>query len=134
MNRPASTLAGPAALLAVALAAGCSPPPPISPQERADQQTQAACRERADEIYAQQNRGAIYGRQDDQLAPFSSAYNPGITTRGLGERYGRDTMIADCVRDRQGQTPGQARTLDRGAGPTMEPTARTGAGPALQQP
>jgi hypothetical protein len=124
MNRPASTLAGSAGLIAMALATACSPPPPISPQDRADQQAQAACRERADEIYAQQNRGAIYAQQDDRSSPFSSSYSPGVTTRGLGERYGRDTMISDCVRN------AAARTPDRGGGPTMEPTASTGGGPA----
>jgi hypothetical protein len=123
MNRPRSNLAGSAALLAIALAAACSPPPPISPQDRADRQTQAACRERADQVYAQQNRGAIYAQQDDRLSPFSGSYSPGVTSRGLGERYGRDMMISDCVRNAQGQTP------DRGAGPTMEPTAHSSGGP-----
>ncbi len=124
MNRPASTLTGAAALLTMALATACSPPPPISPQDRADQQTQAACRQRADEIYTQQNRGAIYATQDDRFTPFSGSYSPGVTTRGLGERYGRDTMISDCVRN------AQAQTQDRGAGPAMEPTAHSNGGPA----
>ena len=123
MNRSASTLSSSAALLAVALAAACSPPPPISPQDRADRQARAACRERADAIYAQQNRGTIYGRQDERLTPFSSSYTPGVTTRGLGDQYGLDTMVADCLRNAQAQTP------DQSAGPTMQPTARSTGGP-----
>ena len=93
--------------------ARCSPPP--TPQARADQQTLAACRQRADQIYAEQNRGAGYDT-DYRSSPFSSSYTPGITTRGLGERYSRDTMIADCVRN-------AGSDVDRSAGPTMEPTA-----------
>src|SRR5437764_549974 len=94
--------------------AACSPPPPSTPQVRADQQTLSACRQRADQTYAAQNRGAGYDT-DYRSSPFSTSYAPGITTRGLGERYSRDTMIADCVRS-------TGADVDRGAGPTMEPT------------
>ena len=123
MSRPVSATARYVAALALALVAACSPPPPISPQDRADQQARAACRARADAVYAQRNRGSIYGRQDDRLTPFSTSYNPGITTTGLGDRFDIDQMIANCVSAAQAQTP------DQGAGPTMEPVARSAPAP-----
>lgn len=120
-------LAGPAVLLALAALAAlaaCSPPPPISPQDRADQQAQAACRQRADEIFAQQNRGTIFASSDDRLTPFSGSYNPGITTRGLGERFGRDTAIAECVRNAR-----EGAAQNSSTGPAMQPTAQPASGP-----
>jgi hypothetical protein len=101
----------------------CTPPPPPTPQGRADQQAQAACRQRADQVYAEQNRGAAY-EADNRLSPFSSSYVPGVTTRGLGDRYSRDTMIADCVRNASRQP------ADRSAGPAMEPVGTSGPGMA----
>jgi hypothetical protein len=117
MTRPWRTLARSLPALAALGLATCSPAPAPTPQARADRQAQVACRQRADQIYAEQNRGAAY-EADQRFSPFSSSYVPGITSRGLGERYGIDTMIADCVRN----TGNQA--VDRGAGPSMEPVAR----------
>jgi type II secretory pathway pseudopilin PulG len=114
MKRLPRALPGSLALLALVAAGACSPPPPPTPQARANQQTMAACRQRADQVYAEQNRGAGY-ESDNRASPFSSSYVPGITTRGLGERYSRDTMISDCVRN-------AGSDVDRGAGPVMEPT------------
>lgn len=91
-------LRGGPAILALVAANACISAPPPSAQARADQQTLAACRQRADEVFAEQNRGAVYD-SDNRLSPFSSSYVPGITTRGLGERYSRDTMIDNCVRN-----------------------------------
>jgi hypothetical protein len=116
MTRLWRTLACCLPVLTALVLAGCTPPPPPTPQARADQQAQAACRQRADQVYAEQNRGAAY-ESDNRFSPFSSSYTPGVTTRGLGERYAMDTMIADCMRNTA------RRPTDRSAGPTMEPTA-----------
>ena len=115
MKPPPCALPGWLAFLSILTVCACSPPPPPTPQARADQQTLAACRQRADQVYAEQNRGAGY-EADNRASPFSSSYVPGITTRGLGERYSRDTMISNCVRNANSD-------VDRGAGPAMEPTA-----------
>src|SRR5689334_9483510 len=101
------------------LLTGCHSAPPTA-QERAEQKTLAACRERADQVYAEQNRGAVY-TQDNSLSPFSSSYVSGITSRGLGERYGRDVMISDCVRNAGAAPAGGSAAVDRSAGPTMQP-------------
>ena len=106
------------ALAILALTAGaCTPAPPPSAQSRADQQTVAACRQRADEVFAEQNRGALYD-PDYRFSPFSSSYVPGITTRGLGERYSRDTMIDNCVRNAGTTSPNQSNAT------TARPVAR----------
>jgi hypothetical protein len=105
--------------LAVGLAtiAGCTPPPPPTADQRTQRATAEACRRRADEIYSRQNRGAIYIEPDQRSSPFSGDYVSGVTSRGLPARYGYDRMITDCVRE-------SGQTLDRGAGPAMEPTPR----------
>ena len=97
----------------------CTAPPPPTPQARADQQARAACRQRADQVYAQQDRAAPY-QADNRFSPFSSTYVPGVTSRGLGERYAMDTLIANCVRS-TGRQP-----AEQNAGPSMEPVGSAG--------
>jgi hypothetical protein len=87
-----ATLAG-----AIALSA-CSAPPPSS-QSRANAETVAACRQRAEDVYNQQNRGDIYSPASSVNTPFSSNYVPGITDRGLSQLYAHDKMVSDCVRN-----------------------------------
>ena len=72
-----------AVLLSLAAVAACHSTPPTA-QQRADQKTLAACRQRADQAFEEQNCGALY-RENNSLSPFSTSYVPGITTRGLGE-------------------------------------------------
>jgi len=61
----------------------------------------AACRHRADMVYEQQNRGAVYrtdiyaGSQRD--APFAGTGSAGNPSTGLSDRYARDTMVDDCL-------------------------------------
>ncbi|MBO0709857.1 MAG: hypothetical protein J2P47_01110 [Acetobacteraceae bacterium] len=90
MNRLPATL-----WLATTLLVGCNPPPP-SPESRASQATLAACRQRADQVFRTQNRGAVYTQ--DSLATQSGLFNPGITNRGLSDRFSWDSQVRDCVR------------------------------------
>lgn len=64
-----------------------------------DAATRAACTQHAEDVYNQRNRGEIYTPQSSVNTPFSANYNPGVTTRGLSDRYARDSMIRDCVRN-----------------------------------
>ena len=61
-----------------------------------DPQVTSDCRARADAVYEKQNRADL-SRRDQRDSPFSASYNSGITTRGLGARFERDRMVADCV-------------------------------------
>ncbi|MDR3529918.1 MAG: hypothetical protein P4L90_05105 [Rhodopila sp.] len=82
---------------AVALSA-CGRPPP-SGQAQADAATRAACQQRAEEVYNQQNRGEIYSPAPAVNSPFSSNYVPGISNRGLSELFAHDRMVSDCIRN-----------------------------------
>ena len=105
--------------IALAIASACTPRPPPTAEARAQQQALGACRQRADQIFEQRNRGAFYIDTDQRYSPFSGDYVSGNTARGLPERYGRDQLVTECVRS--SGTP-----VDRGAGPTMEPTGELG--------
>jgi hypothetical protein len=72
---------------------------PQTSQARADAETVAACRQRADEVYNQQNRGDIYSPASSENEPFSANYTPGDTTRGLSTLYAHDKLVSDCVRN-----------------------------------
>ena len=84
-----------------------------TPRPMADAATIAACRERADQVYEQQNRADL-SRRDDRDTPFASSYTSGITTRGLGARFERGQRIAEC-------TGGLASGAGSSAGDTMTP-------------
>ena len=73
-----------------------SPSAPGPAASAATPQVASDCRARADAVYDRQNRGDL-SRRDNRDSPFSSSYNSGITTRGLGARFERDKMVADCV-------------------------------------
>jgi hypothetical protein len=86
------------ALSATLLLAGCGAP---TPQSRASAAQQAACRQRADEVYTQRNRDAKYiadayvsGTRD---TPFSASGATGDTSSGLAGQYSRDTIYSDCI-------------------------------------
>jgi hypothetical protein len=76
----------------------CAPPPPPTGQTRADAATLNACRERADAAYDRTHRDSIYSI-NNRDSPFSANYTPGLVDRGLPQRYGRDSMVRDCVRN-----------------------------------
>jgi hypothetical protein len=84
-------------LLTLALAQ-CAPPPPPVGQARADAATLAACREHADAVYNRTHRDTIY-TISSRDTPFSSNYVPGVTDRGLAQRFDHESMVRDCVRN-----------------------------------
>ena len=69
-----------------------------SSSSRTDAATQAACRQRAEQIDTQRNRADIYRPQAEVNTPFSAAYAPGVSDRGLSDIFVHDKLIADCVR------------------------------------
>ena len=101
MNRPRLPT-GPAAALAaligmVALSA-CDRPAPTG-QARADAETRAACENRAEQAYEQQNRAEIYGPQSQVNTPYSANYVSGDSTRGLSDLFVHGRMISNCIRN-----------------------------------
>jgi len=105
------------AVLLAALVAGCS----AAPRSRADAAATAACRAEVDRVYAIQNRAEL-SQRDQRDTPFASSYNSGITSRGLGARFGRDNQVSSCVSATTAGAP--ATAIDVGTGPTFSPTAR----------
>jgi hypothetical protein len=95
---------GSAVLAALALAAltACSTSfGTTASHEGVSAKAMAACRHRADQVYDQQNRGAVY-RTDSYAgsvrdAPFGGAGPAGNPSSGLSDRYARDTMVDDCL-------------------------------------
>ena len=69
------------------------------PQAEADAATRAACQQRAEQVYDQQNRAEIYGPQSQINTPYSANYAPGGTSRGLSELFVHERMVSDCVRN-----------------------------------
>jgi hypothetical protein len=98
MSRVIPVIGPAASLLALLALAGCAPP---TPQSHANAAQQAACRQRADEVFQIQNRGANYtadayvsGTRD---TPFSASGAAGDTSSGLPGRYNRETIYSDCI-------------------------------------
>lgn len=85
-------------LLGAIALSGCDGAPP-SGQARADAATQAACRQRAEQAYEQQNRGQIYSPQSQVNMPYSANYVPDVPNRGLSDVFAHDRMVSDCVRN-----------------------------------
>lgn len=86
-----------------------------------------SCRAEVDRVYAAQNRVDLSTR-DQRDSPFAASYLPGVTTQGLGARYGRDNMMGDCL-DNVGNghsstLSGAPATTGSDPGPTFSPVAR----------
>lgn len=118
-----------AALLAVsgALAACQAPPPRFSGgggggAGQGDAAAAASCRQQAEDVYNAQNRSARI-QVDTRDTPFSGAYTPNMTSRGLSDRYAMDAMIGDCMRN----------ASRREAGPDLSATPAS-AQPGAQAP
>jgi len=100
------------------VAAGCQ----SAPRSRADAATTAACRAQADRVYAAQNRVEL-SQRDQRDTPFASNYVSGITSRGLGARFGLDNQISSCISNSTAPGKGGSST-NIGTGPTFSPAAR----------
>jgi hypothetical protein len=112
MTRPPIRTAWGAGALAIvllgALQGGCARP--AAPTQQASAAQKAACRQRADEVYAKQNRAELYESDTYQSStrdsPFATTGLPGITTRGLGGQYERDNLVSDCLNGVPGNVGG----------------------------
>ncbi len=113
MSRPTSRVL-PLMILPLLALSQCAPPPPPVGQARADAETLAACRQHADDVYNRQNRNQIYTITNPNV-PYSTSYAPGVTDRGLADRYAHENMVNDCVRNTGTET-------DRAATYQPEPT------------
>lgn len=103
-------------LLAPLLLGGCGLP---RQQSSADRAISLACRQQVDRAYAVQNRRDLSYR-DQRDTPFANSYNAGVTSAGLGQRFGRDNDVQSCVsQNRPGASAGEP-----GIGPTFSPAAR----------
>jgi hypothetical protein len=98
MNCPHRVAMGFACLIGVAALSACDRPS-VSGQAQADADTRAACRQRAEEAYNQQNRGAIFSPPTSVNTPYSSNYVPDVTDRGLSDLFTHDRLVSDCVRN-----------------------------------
>lgn len=78
---------------------GCADQPPLSGQAQADAETRAACRQRAEAVYDQQNRGQIYSPSSQVNTPYSANYLPDQTDRGLSQIFVHDKIVSDCLRN-----------------------------------
>ena len=87
------------AMLSMLALSACGEGKPQTGQAQADASTRAACRQRAEEVYSQQNRGDIYSPASQVNSPFSGNYLSGISDRGLSQLFVQDKMISDCVRN-----------------------------------
>jgi hypothetical protein len=72
-----------------------------NPPSRASLAARSACRARADEVFQQQNRGAIY-REDNFVSglrdtPFGSAGLGSALPNGLSDQFGRDRTMQACL-------------------------------------
>ena len=113
-------------VLAAALAvAGCSldfggpSPAALLPSPTRAEQTQLAdvnaCRARADQVFTRQNRDAVYRvdtyNTDTRDAPFGTSGLKGVTSAGLSQQFGRDTMVENCLRGSGAAAPTTSRDL-----------------------
>jgi hypothetical protein len=85
-------------LLGAVALSGCKGPP-TGGQAQADAQTRAACRQRAEQAYDQQNRAEIYSPLSPVNTPYSANYVPDSSDRGLSDLFAHDRMINDCIRN-----------------------------------
>lgn len=116
-------LGGVLALALPLLATACARPGATAARFRGDPQVAAACRARADEVYARQNRAEL-SRRDERDTPFSSSRVSGITSAGLGDLYARDRMVASCIAT-SGGSSSDASTGSAFSGPNAGPASST---------
>jgi hypothetical protein len=113
------------ALMALALA-GCAVGG--GTPSRSSAVREAACRQRADEVYDRQNRADVY-RTDNFVsstrdAPFGGSGLRGSISDGLPGQYARDQILSDCLNG----------TGSGGGGPGADPLAPNAGGPPPPPP
>jgi len=92
-------------LVLTLLLAGCDgTAPPPSGQARANAETAAACRQRAEQVYDIRHRGDIYSPQPQVDAPFASNYRPGVPGPDLASLHEHDQLVTDCIRNTGAET------------------------------
>ena len=72
---------------------------PSGGQGNADAATRAACQQRANQAYDQQNRAEIYSPPPTVNTPYTANYLPATSDRGLSDLFAHDRMINDCIRN-----------------------------------
>jgi hypothetical protein len=117
MNCPHRVAMGFACLMGAAALSACDRPP-LSGQAEADAQTRAACEQRAEQAYDQQNRGQIFSPPLSVNTPYSTNYLPDNTSRGLSDLFAHDRLISDCVRNTGTSTD---RTVPTSPSPPASP-------------
>jgi hypothetical protein len=67
----------------------------------ADAVTQAACRQRADEVFAMRHPDATYNADTYASSlrdsPFGTSGSPSLPTAGLSDSYEREKLLRDCL-------------------------------------
>ncbi len=109
-------------LLLVLLAPACTPAPPTS-ASRANAAALASCRASTNQSFDRQNRYLLSERSTVDT-PFSTSGDPGVTTRGLTQRYNYDTQLASCL-DASG-APGRAASTSAPLGASAPPASPGG--------
>lgn len=88
-----------ATLLAVSAAlalASCGAPLPQTPASRSSAAAVASCRASTEAAFNRQNR-YLLSERDQTDTPFSTSGLPGVTTRGLTQRYDYDNDLQNCL-------------------------------------
>ena len=88
--------------LLVLFAAGCARPQQTA-ATRASAATAASCRSSANKAFDRQNRYLLSERSTVD-SPFSTSGDPGVTTRGLTQRFDYDTNLQSCLSNAAGPT------------------------------
>ncbi|WP_158743782.1 hypothetical protein [Acidisphaera sp. L21] len=80
------------------LLAGCTSSSSSSPSavNRSNVAAVASCRASTNQAFDRQNRYLISER-DQTASPFSMNGNPGVTTRGLTDKYDYDNALQSCL-------------------------------------
>ncbi|HVY18345.1 MAG TPA: hypothetical protein VHB27_24205 [Rhodopila sp.] len=134
------TAVRPLILLGLFAVSACAPSAPPTGQALADQQTREACRRRADQFDAQQNRAEIYSPPPQVNTPFSANYLPDQQDRGLSRLYAHDRMVADCIRNsgtgaiEPASTPGKPPSWPSRPSSAPVSSGPTSSGPASSGP
>ena len=110
---------------ALALLLGVAACAPAAPMTSADRAALGACRLEADRTYAQQNR-YLLSERSQRDSPLSSSGTLGVTSAGLGQLYGRDQDVEDCLRSRRAADRNTQPGASGGFSPQMDPTVSNG--------